>query len=111
MIGKEVVNNRPVCLAEVLEILEKRSKEEELKYEQRLDFDYAQKFCKLKAKKASKLLEKLTSLGLTLYQAVLLVDLMPEKEEEINLIFAKEKNKPDEKVTSQILELLDQFRE
>ena len=49
MIGKEVVNNRPVCLAEVLEILEKRSKEEELKYEQRLDFDYAQKFCKLKA--------------------------------------------------------------
>jgi DNA-directed RNA polymerase subunit F len=110
MIGKECLRERPVPLAEALSVLSKRAKEGELGYEQKQAYDYGQKFCQLKPEKALELTEKLTSLGLTPYQAVTLVDLMPERKEELDLIFAKEKTKPDENLSKQILELLEQYR-
>ncbi len=48
MIGKRVVKEKPVPLAEVLGILEKTKKHEELEYWQRLTYDYAEKFAKPK---------------------------------------------------------------
>jgi len=111
MIGKEILEEKPVPLAEAFRILSKRAKEGELGYEQKQDYDYGQKFCSLKPEKARELTEKLVSLGLTPYQAVILVDLMPERKEEIDLIFAKEKVKLDEGAYEQILNLLEQYRE
>jgi DNA-directed RNA polymerase subunit F len=111
MIGKEIIQERPVTLAEAFHILSKRAKEGELGYEQKQDYDYGQKFCSLKPEKARELVEKLVSLGLTPYQAVMLVDIMPERKEELDLLFAKEKTKPDENLSKQILELLEQYRE
>lgn len=111
MIGKALLQERPIPMAEALKILNKRAKEGELGYEQKQDHDHGQKFSQLKPEKASELSEKLISLGLLPHQAVLLVDLMPEKKTELDIIFAKEKTKPDENLASQILELLEQYRE
>ena len=63
LIGKEVSNEKPVTLAEVLEILEKQKKRGELEYGQRLTYDYTQKFAKLDVKKARELMEELLKLG------------------------------------------------
>lgn len=110
MIGTQLLDETPVPLAEALRILSERKKEGELGHEQAQDYEYGQKFCKLKPKEANELVEKLKALGLTPYQAVLLVDLMPKKQEEIDIIFAKEKNKPDKALAEKIIKTLEEYR-
>ena len=112
LIGKGVSNERPMTLAEVLEILEKQKKRGELEYGQRLTYDYAQKFAKLDVKKARELMEELLKLGnIREHQAVVLVDLMPETEEDVQLIFAKERTRLGEEDIKKLLELIDKYRE
>jgi DNA-directed RNA polymerase subunit F len=112
LIGKGISNERPVTLAEVLELLEKQKKRGELEYGQRLTYDYAQKFAKLDAKKARELVEELLKLGnIREHQAVALVDLMPETEEDVQLIFAKERTRLGEGDIKKLLELIKKYRE
>ena len=111
MIGKGVSSEKHVTLAEVLEILEKQKKMGDLEYGQRLTYDYAQKFAKLEAKKATELMEELLKLGnIREHQAVLLVDLMPETEEDVQLIFAKERTRLGKEDIKKLLELIDKYR-
>lgn len=112
MIGKRIIGEKPVPLAKVLEILEKRKVHGELEYGQRLTYDYAQKFSKLNLEKAEDLMEELMKLGkLKEHQVVALVDLMPETEEDVELIFAKERTRLDEGDIGKILELIGKYRE
>jgi DNA-directed RNA polymerase subunit F len=112
MIGKKVASEKPVPLAKVLEILEDRKKQDELEYEQRLAYDYAQKFARPDPEKAEKLISELLALGkFKERQAVILVDLMPETKEDIELIFAKERTRLDEEDIKKVLELLGKYRE
>jgi len=111
MIGKEVTDEKPVPLAKVFEILEKEKKRGELEYKQRLTYDYAQKFSELDVKKAEGLIGELLKLEkLREHQAVTLVDLMPEKKEDVELIFAKERTRLEEEDIKKILELINKYR-
>jgi len=112
MIGKKTLTEKPVTLAEALEVLEKQKGEGEPGYSQRLTYDYAQKFSKLTAKKAKELTAELLKLGnLREHQVVTLVDLMPETKEDIQLIFAKERNRLEDKEIEKVLELIKKYRE
>ena len=102
---------KPITLAEVLEILERRKREGELDYGQRLTYDYAQKFAKLSAKEARKLAEELLNLGnLREHQVVALVNLMPETAEDVQLIFQKERIRLTDEDIQKILELISRYR-
>lgn len=112
MIGKEVTDEKSVALAKVLEILTKQKKRGELEYKQRLTYDYAQKFAELNIKKAGELIGELLKLEkIRTHQAIALVDLMPERKEDVELIFAKERTKLDEDDIKKILELINKYRE
>jgi len=112
MIGKKTLAEKPVTLAEALEVLEKQKKEGELGYSQRLTYDYAQKFAKLTPKKAKELTEELLKLGnLREHQVVALVDIMPETKEDVQLIFAKERTRLEDKEIEKVLELIKKYRE
>jgi DNA-directed RNA polymerase subunit F len=111
MIGKEVTDEKPVPLAKVLEILEKQKKRGELEYKQRLTYDYSQKFAELDVKKVEELIGELLKLEkIRGHQAVALVDLMPERKEDIELIFAKERTRLEEEDIKKILELINKYR-
>ncbi len=111
MIGKGVTGEKPVPLAKVFEILEKQKKRGELEYGQRLTYDYTQKLAKLDVKKAEELIGELLKLEkIREHQAVALVDLMPERKEDVELIFAKERTKLEEEDIKKILELINKFR-
>ncbi|MEM2874458.1 MAG: RNA polymerase Rpb4 family protein [Candidatus Hadarchaeales archaeon] len=111
MIGKKVARERTVPLVRVKEILERRKKEgEELEYGQRLTYDYSQKFTKIDPKKADELMGKLLEAGLKEHQAVAIMDFMPEKKEDFDLIFSKERTKPSEEEIKKVLEILDGYR-
>jgi DNA-directed RNA polymerase subunit F len=111
LIGKGVSKERPVTLAEVLEILAKQKKTGELGYAQRLTFDYAEKFAKLSVEKAKELVKELLALGkIREHQAVALATLMPETKEDIQLIFAKERTRLEEADIEKLLELINKYR-
>ncbi|MBA7654450.1 hypothetical protein ES703_62330 [subsurface metagenome] len=111
MIGKEVTGEKPVPLAKVFEILEKQKKQGELEYGQRLTYDYAQKFAKLGLKKTEELIGELLKLEkIREHQAIALVDLMPERKEDVELIFAKERTKLEEEDIKKILEIINKYK-
>ena len=65
MIGKDVIEEKPVTLVDVKQLLTKRKKEGELSYEQNLTLEYCKKFNKLKMDKTKTLvgdLEKLDNM-------------------------------------------------
>ncbi len=112
MIGKRVIKEKPVPLAEVLSILEKTKKEGELEYWQRLTYDYAQKFAKPKANKAKELIEELLKVEkIREHQAVAIVDLMPETKEDMELIFSKERTKLEDDEVKKILEIVKKYND
>ncbi|MFQ6087977.1 MAG: RNA polymerase Rpb4 family protein [Candidatus Methanofastidiosia archaeon] len=110
MIGKKVLSERFVTLAEVHMLLSKRKKVKEMIYEQNIVLEHTKQFSKLKFKKSQDLLKELLSLGLREDLAVRLVDLMPVDGEEIKLLFSKERFVLDGDLVSQIAGAISKYR-
>lgn len=111
MIGKGVKKEKPVTLAEAYEILKERKKEGELEYGQSLTYDYTQKFASLDSKKVRELIKELLGIEkVREHQAVFLADMMPETEEDVRLIFAKERTSLSDDDVKQILEIVGKYR-
>lgn len=110
MIGKRAIEEKPVTLAEVKEILESQKKRE-MDYVQRLSLDYAQKFAKVDAKTAREIRKELAATGkLRENHIVMIIDLMPETKEDLEVIFYKERVGVTDADYKKILEILDKYR-
>lgn len=111
MIGDEIEEETPASFAEALEILKDRKEEKELKFEQRLAYDYMQKFSQLSIEKTKKLIEDLLEVEkIRKHQAVILANNMPETKQDIRLIFAKERTSLREETIEKILEIIEDYR-
>jgi|TARA_B100001971_G_C18244632_1_gene573351 DNA-directed RNA polymerase subunit F len=94
MIGKNVIKERVITIAEAKKLLKDSMKEEEEPiYEKKIALDYFNKVSKLNAKKSRKLVEDLIKSDDKIREvtAVKIVDLMPKDEEDVRAIFAKER--------------------
>jgi DNA-directed RNA polymerase subunit F len=94
VIGKKVLDEKPITLAETREIMEKALKDdEEPIYEQTITMEYLKKFVKLKPEEARELVEKLASTNERIKREIIikLVDLLPQDDEDIRVVFAKER--------------------
>ncbi|MBR0471894.1 MAG: DNA-directed RNA polymerase subunit F [Methanosphaera sp.] len=119
MIGKKVIDTKPITISEAREILMKKVEEKadennevdgrQFTYEQNLTIDYVNKFALLDAEDAKELVSKLEEY-LTTVQAVKVVDLMPEDLDDLRLIFAKERGTFETETLQNVLDLLDQYR-
>lgn len=109
---KKVLTEKITPLSEVKEILESRSKEGELKYEQRLTLDYASKFAKIKSGKAEKFIKELMGAvdKVKERQAIKIADLLPVTPDDVRVIFAKERFSLTENEIKKILEIVDKYR-
>lgn len=111
MIGDEVKEEVPIDFAKALEILEERKESKELEFEQRLAYDYLQKFSQLSTEKSEDLIDDLLEIEkLRIHQAVILANNMPETKEDIRLIFAKERTSLKEETVEEILKIIDEYR-
>ncbi|MFQ5815017.1 MAG: DNA-directed RNA polymerase subunit F [Candidatus Hydrothermarchaeaceae archaeon] len=91
MLGKKILDERPVASAVAKQMLKQRG-EEELNYEQRGALDYLTKMIKLKPKKAAEAVDELVKSDKIKPEiAVKIVDLLPRDEEDVRAIFAKER--------------------
>jgi len=112
MLAKEVISERYVTTPEVKDILNRRSKADELRYEQRTALDYAIRFSRTAGNEAQKLVDKLLKdvEGLKEHQAVLIVNLLPVDKEDLQLIFAKERIRLDDAKIDAILKIADKAK-
>lgn len=103
----EILAEEPITDAEVKEILEKREKEAELKYEQKNALEILRKFSVLPADRAKKLFEDLRKVEkLRNKQIVAIVNLLPEDKDDLRVILQKEYANFTEDEINLILELV-----
>jgi DNA-directed RNA polymerase subunit F len=103
-------DKKMATLAEVKEILLERQEGQELTVEQKLALEHCQKFSKLEAKKAKKLLKELGELGfVTEPNAVKIVDVMPSHPDDVRVIFAKERASLEKKDIEKILSVVEKY--
>ncbi|MBN1861063.1 MAG: hypothetical protein JW840_06340 [Candidatus Thermoplasmatota archaeon] len=97
-----------ISLAEVKNILKKISKErKELNYEQKIALEHAEKFARLSAKQTKDLITALIKLDhVEEIHAYKIADILPNTEDDIKAIFAKERYTPNEKEIKNILEIV-----
>jgi len=112
-----LIEQKPVSLAQVHDILKRKEKEYaesglELGYEQKKALEHTAKFSKISAKDAKDLEGKLSALELTLTpdRVVKIIELLPESIDDVRAIFAKERFKYTEEDIKKITDLVDQYR-
>ncbi|MCX8197201.1 MAG: RNA polymerase Rpb4 family protein [Candidatus Micrarchaeota archaeon] len=111
MIGKGAYEVKPVTLAEVLKILEKRQGTGgEFGFEQQTALDYVRKFAHLKLSDAQEMAKELLEAAeLKEEIAVKIVDILPNRQQ-LMLILAKDKAELPEKKIDAILEIVERYR-
>jgi DNA-directed RNA polymerase subunit F len=97
-----------VSLAEVKNMLKKISKErKELIYEQRIALEHAERFARLSAKQTKDLITELMKLEhMEEIHAYKIADILPNTDDDLKAIFAKERYTPNDKEIKMILEVI-----
>lgn len=112
----KIIEEKPITLVEAKEILEGKEKErlsqgKEFGYEQKVTLDYLRKFVFLNKEDAEKLKAQLVSLEtLKDHQISMIVDLLPTTEDEINVLFMKERVALNKDQTAKILEIVNAIK-
>ena len=111
MIGKEIIESEPISSAEVKEILDEFSQDNELNYEQNLTINHLARFKRYSVEDSKEIIEKLHEAfpNMKTKVAVHIVDLVPKDLADLRLIFAKEAYQPNKEEMEQILEILEQY--
>ncbi len=104
MIGKKVVKEKVLSLAEVADMLNSL---ENLNDYQKLALDYAEKYAKLELSKAKQLKKKILELGYDEKVAAKIVDILPKDADDVRIIFARERYKLKQEDINKILEAVN----
>lgn len=114
MIGKEILESKPLSIPEVRELLERieeSNKDFEMTTQQRIVYEYVKKFSKIAPDKAREMLEELSKLGLPREICVKIVDIMPEDLDDLRTILGKSSYAADKNLLENILEIVSRYRE
>jgi DNA-directed RNA polymerase subunit F len=92
MIGRKALDEKPVTMGEVAQVVSKMDPDTMI-YEQKLAIDHLQKFAKVKAADTKKLVAEILGLNEKFkpHHAVKVADLLPDSEGDVKAIFAKER--------------------
>jgi len=105
-----IIDNRPVTMAEAKDIVLERENDKELSYEQKLASEHLKKFTKLKASEAKKFVGDISEvLRMSSETLVQIVNLIPKTPDELRLIFAREKFSLKEEEVQKILEIVKKY--
>mgnify|MGYP001160588641 CR=1 FL=1 len=111
LLPKEKIDETPLSLAEVKGILQKRGKEGELSYVQRVTLDYVSKMTPLLAAKAKKLIKDLVKSGISLEKSIQITDALPDYEDELSIFLSSENKKFESEEIKEILKKIKEYKE
>jgi len=111
MIVKEVIEQEPLTMGEVKDLLKDMVKgKEEPEYVQKKTLEHAQQFARLKAKESKELQKELMEAGQDIERATEIVNLMPTEVEDIRLIFNKDKIPPETEDLKKLLDIVGKYQ-
>ncbi|MHA1755072.1 MAG: RNA polymerase Rpb4 family protein [Candidatus Odinarchaeia archaeon] len=107
---REKLEEIPLTLAEVKNLLQKREKEGELSYVQRVTLDYVTKMTPLTATKAKKLTKELIKIGISKENAIQIVNALPDFKEELSVFLTTEEKKFTPEEIEEILKKIKEYK-
>lgn len=103
----QIIEEKTIPASIAIEILEKRSKEKELNYEQKKVFDHLKKFIKVDSEKTKKFIEELKKIEkLKERHIAAILDFLPEDKEELKTVLYKDYTQLSEDEINLILEIV-----
>lgn len=103
--GEEDISN-----TSAKDILEARKKERDLVYEQKICLEYLEKTCKLTPSKLQSLVEELSKIAILKPRYIsLIINVMPDSENEVEMLFSKERTNLKKEEVKQIVEIVSKF--
>lgn len=107
----EILTEDDVTIVDAKRIMDERKKAGELNYEQKITYDFFQKIVKMTPKQLEDMIAELSKIAILKprYMA-LIVNNMPDTEEEVNAIFSKERTNLKKEEINQIIEIVKNFK-
>lgn len=92
-------------------IMHERKKERELVYDQKICLDYLEKIADLTPKQLESLLEELGKIAILKPRYIaLILNIMPDTEEEVEALFAKERTNLKKEEVKQIVQIVGKYK-
>jgi len=107
----EVLNEETITVPEAKEIMVKRSKERDLSYEQKICLEYLEKVCKMPVEKAKEMIEELSKIAILRPRYIaLIINMMPDTEDEVKALFSKEITNLKKNEIQQIIDIVKKYK-
>ncbi|HLD49551.1 MAG TPA: hypothetical protein VJB11_04245 [archaeon] len=107
----EITNEEIVSMPEAKQIMEKRKKDKEMVYEQKICYDYLEKVCYLTPAQFQSFVEELSKIAIMKPRYIaLIVNIMPDTEEEVEMLFSKERTNLKKEEIKQIVEIVNRHK-
>jgi DNA-directed RNA polymerase subunit F len=107
----EILNEEDVNMLEAKKMLEDRKKGRDLVYEQKICLEYLEKVSKMPETKLKNLIEELSKIAILKSRYIaLIVNMLPDTEEEVTALFSKERTNLKKEEIKQIVDILQKYK-
>ena len=107
----EVLKEEDVSVFEAKKFLEDKKKERDLVYEQKICLEFLDKVVKLTPTQYKNLVEELSKIAILKPRYIaLIVNVMPDAEEDVEVLFSKERTNLKKEEIKQIVEIVKKFK-
>lgn len=107
----DIVAEDDVSVIEAKKILDERKRERDLVYEQKICHDYLEKVSKLSPAKMEDMVEELSKIAILKPRYIsLIVSMLPDAEEEVEMLFSKERTNLKKEEVKQIVEIVNKYK-
>lgn len=106
----DIISEEDVSNESAKEIMEARKKERDLVYEQKICLEYLEKTCKLSPSKVKEITEELSKIAILKPRYIaLIVNILPDTEDEVEALFSKERTNLKKEEVKQIVEVVRKY--
>lgn len=107
----DILNEEDVSIHDAKRIMEERKKERDLVYDQKVCLDYLEKISTLTQKQHETLLEELSKIQILKPRYIaLILNAMPDTEEEVESLFSKERTNLKKEEIKQIVSIVSKYK-
>jgi len=107
----DVISEDDISIGEAKKILDDRKKESDLVYEQKICHDYLEKVSKITLSKIASIKEDLTKITILKPRYIaLIVSMLPDTEQEVEVLFSKERTNLKKDEVKQIVEIVNKYK-
>lgn len=107
----QVLDEEDVSIAHAKKIMEERKKLGEMVYEQKICLDFLEKVSKLTQAQLKNLIEELSKIEILKPRYIaLIINIMPDTEEEVEALFSKERTNLKKEEIKQIIEIVKKYK-